>query len=97
VDANLKHLPQDRESLEAMLRSLLVERDEQRLRAEQQRKRADELHLENPRLQLELVSRPGDLVSTDSSLGIGVGPAEGAGLLFIGVDVAAEFARQVGY
>jgi transposase len=54
VDANLKNLPQDRESLEAMLRSLLVERDEQRLRAEQQRKRADELHLENLRLQLEL-------------------------------------------
>jgi transposase len=61
VDANLKNLPQDREALEAMFRSLLVERDEQRRRAEQetkraeqQAKRAEELHLENLRLQLQL-------------------------------------------
>src|SRR5215475_777247 len=37
-----------------MLHSLLVERDEQRLRAEQQSQRADELYLQNLRLQLEL-------------------------------------------
>jgi transposase len=68
VDADLKNLPQDQESLAAILRSLIVERDQQKQRAEQeskraqdlqaeslrQRKRADELHLENLRLQLEL-------------------------------------------
>jgi transposase len=68
VDAKLKDLPQDRASLEAILRSLLLERDQQKQRAEQeikrandlqaeslrQRKRADELHLENLRLQLQL-------------------------------------------
>jgi transposase len=68
VDADLKNLPQDHESLAAILRSLIVERDQQKQRAEQeskraqdlqaeslrQRKRADELHLENLRLQLEL-------------------------------------------
>jgi transposase len=54
VDAKQKDLPQDRESLEAMLRSLILERDEQRLRAQQQTKRAEELYLQNLRLQLEL-------------------------------------------
>jgi transposase len=75
VDAKLKDLPQDRASLEAIVRSLFLERDQQKQRAEQeskraeqegkrandlqaeslrQRKRADELHLENLRLQLEL-------------------------------------------
>jgi transposase len=47
VDAKLKDLPHDRESREAILRSLILERD-------QQKQRADELHLENLRLQLEL-------------------------------------------
>ena len=68
MDAKLNDLPQDREALAVILRSLTVERDQQRQRAEQenkrandlqgetlrQRKRADELHLENLRLQLEL-------------------------------------------
>jgi transposase len=68
VDAKLKDLPQDREALEAILRALILERDQQSQRAEQeskrandlqgetlrQRKRADELYLENLRLQLEL-------------------------------------------
>jgi transposase len=54
VNAQLNELPQDREALQAMLHSLLVERDEQRLRAEQQSRRADELYLQNLRLQLEL-------------------------------------------
>jgi len=47
VDAKFKDLPQDRESLEAILGSLILERD-------QQKQRADELHLQNLRLQLEL-------------------------------------------
>jgi transposase len=47
VDARLNDLPQDRTSLEAMLRALILERDEQR-------QRADELYLQNLRLQLEL-------------------------------------------
>jgi transposase len=54
VDARLNDLPQDRTSLEAMLRSLMVERDEQKQRAEQQTRRAEELYLQNLRLQLEL-------------------------------------------
>ena len=54
MDAKLNELPQDREALQAMLHSLLVERDEHRLRAEQQSQRADELYLQNLRLQLEL-------------------------------------------
>jgi transposase len=47
VDAKLEDLPQDRESLEVILRSLSLERD-------QQKQRADELYLQNLRLQLEL-------------------------------------------
>jgi transposase len=68
VNTTLNDLPQDREALEAMVRSLILEREEQRQRVEQeserandlqgeslrQRKRADELYLENLRLQLEL-------------------------------------------
>ena len=68
MSAKLNDLPQDREALESMVRSLILEREEQRHRVEQeserandlhgeslrQRKRADELYLENLRLQLEL-------------------------------------------
>ena len=61
MDANQKNLPQDRASLEAMIRSLILEREQQTQRAQdlqaeslRQRKRADELHLKNLRLQLEL-------------------------------------------
>ena len=54
MDATLKDLPQDRKSLEAILRSLILERDQQKQRAERESKRANELHLENLRLQLEL-------------------------------------------
>jgi transposase len=54
VDANLKDLPQDRESLAGMVRSLILQRDQQTQRAEQESKRAAELHLQNLRLQLEL-------------------------------------------
>src|SRR5262249_23082472 len=68
VGANLKDLPQDRQSLEALLRELILERDQQQQRADEQSKhandlhveilrqtkRADELHLQNLRLQVEL-------------------------------------------
>jgi transposase len=54
VDAKLKDLPQDRESLAAIVRSLILERDQQKQRAEQENKRANELYLANLRLQLEL-------------------------------------------
>jgi transposase len=61
MDAKLKDLPHDRESLEAILRGLILERDEQSQRANdlhveslRQKKRADELYVENLRLQLEL-------------------------------------------
>ena len=68
MSAKLNDLPQDREALEAIVRSLILEREQQRQRVEQeskrandlqgetlrQRKRAEELHLENLRLQLEL-------------------------------------------
>src|ERR1700684_966061 len=68
MSAKLNDLPQDRESLEAMVRSLILEREQQKQRVEQeskrandlqgetlrQTKRAEELYLENLRLQLEL-------------------------------------------
>ena len=61
MDANLKNLPQDRASLEALIRSLILEREQQKQRVEQEnqrandlQKRADELYLENLRLQLQL-------------------------------------------
>jgi len=46
-DTDLAPLPEDNETLKAMLRSLLLERD-------QQTKRANDLHVENLRLHLEL-------------------------------------------
>lgn len=55
------NLPEDSASLKTMLRTLLVERDSERQRVEglqkkteEQRKRVDELYLENLRLQQEL-------------------------------------------
>ena len=61
VEPNLADLPEDSVALQALLRSLLVERDrekqradEQKQRAETQSKRADGLHVENLRLQQEL-------------------------------------------
>jgi hypothetical protein len=45
-DTDLASLPEDNETLKAMLRSLLLERD-------QQTKRAKDLHVENLRLQVE--------------------------------------------
>jgi transposase len=53
TDANLV-LPDDSEALKAMLRAMMNERDKQSLLVEQQTRRADDLHVENLRLQLEL-------------------------------------------
>jgi transposase len=48
------NLPEDNESLKAMLCSLLRERDREKQRAKEQTKRANDLHVENLRLQVEL-------------------------------------------
>jgi transposase len=53
-EMDLPNLPEDSASLKAMLRSLLAERDREKQRAEEERKRADDLHIQNLRLQLEL-------------------------------------------
>ena len=50
----LVELPDDSEALKAVVRSLVLERDCERQRAKQQAKRADDLHIENLRLQVEL-------------------------------------------
>ncbi len=55
VENSLSELPDDKEALKAILRSLLQERDDQIRRAEAQAKRADELYLENLQLQKELL------------------------------------------
>ena len=54
VEKDLPNLPEDSASLKAMLRSLLAERDREKQRADEQLKRADDLHIQNLRLQLEL-------------------------------------------
>jgi transposase len=55
VENSLMDLPEDKEALKAILRSLWQERDEQRQRAEAQAKRAEALYLENLQLQKELL------------------------------------------
>src|SRR6267142_1981635 len=54
AEKDLSNLPEDSASLKAMLRSLLAERDREKQRADEQLKRADDLHIQNLRLQLEL-------------------------------------------
>lgn len=64
------NLPEDNASLKTMLHTLLAERDSERQRVEElqkkteeQRKRADELYVENLRLQVELAAtRSGPMV-----------------------------------
>jgi transposase len=51
---NLVELPDDNEALKAVVRSLLEERERERQRAGEQQQRADDLYLENLRLQVEL-------------------------------------------
>lgn len=53
-EPGLANLPEDSESLKVVLHSLLQERDREKQRAQEQTKRADDLHLQNLRLQLEL-------------------------------------------
>jgi transposase len=55
VENSLSDLPDDKEALKAILRSLVQERDDQIRRAEAQAKRADDLYLENLQLQKELL------------------------------------------
>lgn len=52
--AELVGLPQDSESLKAVVRSLLAERDRERQRAQERKLRADQLHIEKLRLEQEL-------------------------------------------
>lgn len=47
-------LPEDKESLQAMVRTLLLERDQEKQRSAEQHRRADNPHVENLRLQVEL-------------------------------------------
>src|SRR5438034_8181598 len=54
VEKDLSNLPEDSGSVKAMLRSLLAERYREKQRADEQLKRADDLHIQNLRLQLEL-------------------------------------------
>jgi hypothetical protein len=61
MSAKLNDLPQDRAALEALVRSLILEREHESKRANdlqgetlRQTKRAEELYLQNLRLQLEL-------------------------------------------
>ena len=53
-EANLVALPNDSRALKAMMVALMDERDKQTQLAEEQTKRANDLHVENLRLQLEL-------------------------------------------
>ena len=50
----LVELPDDNDALKAMLRSLLLKQDAEKRRAEEQQRRADDLHIENLRLRVEL-------------------------------------------
>lgn len=50
----LAELPDDKESLQAMVRALQLERDQQKQRVVEQQQRVDDLHVENLRLQVEL-------------------------------------------
>jgi len=53
-EANLIPLPDDSQALKAMLSALIEERDKQSQRAEEQTRRANDLQVENLRLQVEL-------------------------------------------
>jgi transposase len=50
----MPHLPEDKEALQAMVRSLLLERDKEKQRVAEQQRRAEDLYLEKLRLQVEL-------------------------------------------
>jgi transposase len=50
----LPNLPEDKDALQAMVRALLLEREQEKQRIAEQQQRADGLYLENLRLQVEL-------------------------------------------
>jgi len=54
VTSELVNLPEDSETLKAMVRSLVLERDRERQRAEESKQQTEELRVEMLRLQLEL-------------------------------------------
>jgi transposase len=54
TEETLVSLPEDNESLKALLRSLILDQQREKQRAEEQRQRADDLYIENLRLQKEL-------------------------------------------
>jgi len=53
-ETELAHLPEDSESLQAIVRSLILEHQREQQRAEEQNQRANDLHIQNLRLQKEL-------------------------------------------
>jgi hypothetical protein len=44
----------------------------------------------------DLVSCPGDFVSTDAAPGVSISPAKGSGGFGVGADVFSQFAGQIG-
>ena len=54
MTSELVNLPEDSETLKAMVRSLVLERDRERQRAEESKQQTEELRVEMLRLQLEL-------------------------------------------
>ena len=50
----LVELPDDSDALKAMVRALLLKQDAEKRRAQEQQRRADDLHIENLRLRVEL-------------------------------------------
>ena len=54
ANVELGNLPQDSAALQALISSLVAERDRERQRAEEQQRRAEAMHLETLRLQVEL-------------------------------------------
>lgn len=53
-ETSLSNLPEETQTLQAMLRALLREREQEKQRVEDLAKRADDLYIENLRLQKEL-------------------------------------------
>jgi len=54
-ETSLSDLPEDKQALQAMLRALRHEREQQKQRIEELSKRSDDLYLENLQLQKELL------------------------------------------
>ena len=54
-ETSLSNLPEDKQALQAMLRALWHEREQQKQRIEELSKRSDDLDVENLQLQKELL------------------------------------------